>query len=573
MEVLIDKKDPRALVSGYKLHKLGGDEQVFKKEEVLHFKLPNPKYPYNGMGVVEAGKTYIETEDYASTWTRNSIFNSGRPSGVLNVKGTMDDDQFSMLKKQFKDEYSGTKNAGKTLLVKGMDGLDYQKLGMEIGEVVLKDLKDMSRDDIMLMLKVSKPILGITEDVNRANAREARGILWENVIRPDVDRFIDHLNAFLMPRWDQKNTKTPAILNYENPIVITYEERLADWTAGHNKWLTTNDIRKERSNFLDNPIDDLPGGDYIREPISAVPTAGKNIPKRPTGDTGTNKPGDTGNSKPGDAGNGDTGTGDTGTGKEVSKKKELTELWGQRVMIFKQMILDDQYLWENRYKEVMVTEFESQQDEILSRHKKASNFGWDFNVDASNARILGEFIPMSIELMKEVAKYALDLADDPDTKFEIDMKIRTFITDRISKLAQSVNDQTIQAIDQSISEGIMAGEGVGKLRDRIQSIYSEATTMRAERIARTESLAASNEGANEAYRQSPMVTAKEWSAEADACETCQVLDGKIVGLDEDFALLGQSITDSDGVEHPVTYDDVGFPPEHPNCRCTILPVA
>lgn len=97
--------------------------------------------------------------------------------------------------------------------------------------------------------------------------------------------------------------------------------------------------------------------------------------------------------------------------------------------------------------------------------------------------------------------------------------------------------------------------------------------MRAERIARTESLAVSNEAALEAYKQSPMTNAKEWSAEFGACEFCQELDGKIIGLSENFASLGEQMIGADGNTYNVDYEDIARPPAHPNCRCALLPVA
>jgi len=191
VDVAVDKKDSRGLVSGYILTtKPDGTRVPFEKDEVLHFKMPNPLNPYRGLGPVEAGKIYVETEEFASSFTRNSIFNSGRPSGILNFKGLTDKEQFEQIKRQFKKEYTGTKNAGKTLLVRGSDGLDYQKLGMELGEISLKELKDMTRDDIMIMFRVSKTILGITDDVNRANAHESRAVFTENVIKPELDMLI-----------------------------------------------------------------------------------------------------------------------------------------------------------------------------------------------------------------------------------------------------------------------------------------------------------------------------------------------------------------------------------------------
>jgi HK97 family phage portal protein len=528
MKVVVDTTDnPLGLVTGYALNKLDGKSIPFETSEILHFKLPNPIDPYYGYGPVQAAKIFIETEGYTSKWTRNSIYNSGRPSGVLGLKSTMESGQFDKLKRQFKQEYSGIKNAGRTLLLKGIEGMSYQKLGMDLDGIALKELKDMSRDDIMLVFRASKTMLGITDDVNRASSQDQREVFIQNLIKPELDRFVDHVNAFLMNRWNATD-----VLKYKDPSTQTDEQKIAMWTAGHNKWLTTNEIRAEQNR---KP---LPGGDVIREPINLIPS--------------------------------------TGPVKESLKKKAIKHKGYDpiRVNVFKQLFFDNQGLWEKRYKEFMQEEFKKQEKEILSKNKSKTSFtNWHFDATGSKGRIMATLVPYGFELMAEAAKFALDLADDGDTIFQINQKIQEFIHDRIEKLATETNDFTISEIEQTIAQGVTDGESVAKLRERIRNVYDNADKVRAERIARTETLAASNAGANEAYRQSPMVAYKEWSAEADACDFCLALDGKIVGLEDDFAKAGENIAGDDEKDLHVSYEDIGFPPLHPNCKCAILPVA
>jgi phage portal protein BeeE len=84
MDVSVNQNDNRGLVSGYVLNKADGSKVPFEKNEIIHFKTPNPMNPYRGMGTVQAGKTYIQTEEFGADWTKNSLFNSGRPSGIVN---------------------------------------------------------------------------------------------------------------------------------------------------------------------------------------------------------------------------------------------------------------------------------------------------------------------------------------------------------------------------------------------------------------------------------------------------------------------------------------------------------
>lgn len=92
--------------------------------------------------------------------------------------------------------------------------------------------------------------------------------------------------------------------------------------------------------------------------------------------------------------------------------------------------------------------------------------------------------------------------------------------------------------------------------------YADALLdLRAETIARTETLAASNEGQHELWDQAveedllPRDVRRVWIATPDEreCPICESLDGQAVGL-------GESFVDDDGEQ----YDD---PPAHPNCRC------
>jgi SPP1 gp7 family putative phage head morphogenesis protein len=455
---------------------------------------------------------------------------------VLSLKGATDDEQFKKLRKQFKEEYSGSKNSGKTLLLGGIEKMDYQKLGMELGEVALKELKDMNRDDIMILWRASKTILGITDDVNRANALEMKAVFYENIVKPQCDRFVDHVNAFLMPEWGDGY-----VLGYKDPSFVSDTDRINEWTQGVDKWITRNEIRDQRK------LNPIKGGDSLYIPIQMVPV-------------GSDENGPTQNAL-----------------KKLKKKGIKREA---RAEIFKELLFNNQVVWERKYLKGLKVEFGNQLKEILDNHPIKSKdikvkdiSSWLFDVDASQRRILGTFIPMGLQLMIDAAKYAFNIADDPDNQLDITEKLRQLIADRVSKFASNTNDETIKLLESSLADGIQAGESVNKMRDRVKAIYSYASDVRAERIARTETLSASNAGANEAYKQSPMVDAKEFSAEADACEICQSLNGKIIGLDDSFAKNGETLTGEAGDELKVSYGDIDYPPVHPNCRCAILPVA
>jgi len=120
---------------------------------------------------------------------------------------------------------------------------------------------------------------------------------------------------------------------------------------------------------------------------------------------------------------------------------------------------------------------------------------------------------------------------------------------------KDVNDFTRSTLKDSLKEGLANEESIDELKKRVSGIFDIADKSRSEKIARTETLRSTNFATEEAYRQSDIVEAKEWLTATDelVCEECAPMDG-------DVADLGQG------------FKSVDYPPLHPNCRCTLLPV-
>ncbi len=548
VDLVIDKDDPRGGVKGYVLNNRAGSKIPFDKEEILHFKYANPINPYRGMGVIEASQTYIQTEEFASDWTKNSIYNAGRPSGILGIKGTIDEDQWEKVKRTFRDEYSGTKNAGKTMLFKDVDGLHYQRLGMELGEIALPDIKNLTRDDIMTMFRVSKTMLGITDDVNRANARESKSVFIEFVIRPKIDRFMDHLNAFLVePTWGEG-----IYLSYQDMTYVNKKDKIEEYEKGLNKWLTINDIRKERGDKT------LEGGDAIYMPLSMVPMVGeipevKEPEQEPEIPEEDKKPEEENEEEPKE--------------EEKAVKREIKLGKGQGE-IFRQLLYRNVNVWARKYKTILKKELNLQLEEILANNtgkgaKKKDINDWLPNILAFKTKLRGILIPFGIDLFKEQSKVALELVG-VEEPLDITDIIKDYITVRTDKMLDTLNKNITDDLSKTISEGILNGDSLADLKKRVTKVYKSVTSTKAELISRTETIAMSNQSALESYRQSRVVTKQEWRANPGACEFCEELNGTVVGLNESYALQGTQVQAGDRFFN-VDYENVEHPPLHPNC--------
>jgi HK97 family phage portal protein len=561
-------KDNIGSVKKYILQKPGGGRQEFEPEEIVHHKYPNPINPYRGMGVIEAAMTYLQTEEFASDWTKHSIYNSGRPSGIINLKGKMNKDQFEQLNNRFKQEYSGTKNAGKTLLIRGFDGIDWAKMGMDLEGIDLEKVKKVTREDIMFMFRTSNTIMGITDDVNRANSREMRGVWMENVIKPKLDRFVDQINHSLTKPIYGKDFKT----TYTDPNPETIEDRLNEWEKGVDKWLTKNQIIRERNELLGTETPDLEGGDMIWQPISLRPMKKDPEPveqPQQIQEPEQEEPEDNNNEEPEE--NKELLTQDV----EVVEKhiKELTK--HERGEIMRKTLFTEQEQWELPYREAVREVFREQKKLVessiaLSEQKSFFNFDDMVNKELWENNLM----PIVFELLQKQSRHMFDFVDDDAVQgtLEITPNLEKRMRERISRWASSVDEETEEQISETLAEGTSAGESVSKLRKRIEEVFEDAIGFRSERIARTETIYLSNEASQEAMQQLPSVVGKEWLANPGACEFCEAVSGKVVGLNQDFFSINESVEGVDGGVRVLDYENVEHPPIHTNCRCTILPV-
>ena len=142
-----------------------------------------------------------------------------------------------------------------------------------------------------------------------------------------------------------------------------------------------------------------------------------------------------------------------------------------------------------------------------------------------------------------------------------DPRVTDFIDKYTYQFAEGLGDTTVDLLKDAMTAGMEQGLSMDGISELISQVFDDET--RADLIARTETIRASNYGALEGYKQSGVVNQKEWLCTEDdrLCEECSAMDGTVIDLDDNF----QDEEDND-------YEDVGAPPLHPNCRCTLIPV-
>ena len=539
-------------IEGYVYRKPSGGETTLDIKDVLHHKIPNPANPSRGLGVVQASEVYIQTEQYSARWTRNFIFNNARPSGILSFKKTIDKEQFDKIKKRWNEEYGTIDHAGKIAFVNGTE-MEYQKLGVGLDEISLDGLKKMTKEDIMMMFKVSKPIIGITDDVNYNNGRNAKKIFVENVIKPRMERLTDTLNQYFNQYYPE------VVIDFVDPTISDPAERADFYAKASDVFMTRNEIRAE----LELPP--ISNGDSLFIPINLMelgkPAEQKKAMKKKV-KVAVKKKDEVAEVQ-------DVDPIDEEATKKAEIRKKIDEL---KLAQWKSFVtLRNGYLKKIKAKADEVVA--QQRADVLSKMqpKKSSEsdiIQWLFNADEYNEVWKSNLMPLFIGLAQEQGKLASEqIGAEP---YKMSEEMTKYMEDRTGKWAKGFDEQTIESLTKSLQEGITNGESLAKLKARVEDEFDGSKT-RTERVARTETIKMSNRAAVDAYKQTEYITEKQWYTNPDGCQYCAGMDGTTVEIDKEFVDQDGTVVGIEGGEMVASFESIEEPPLHPNCECKILP--
>jgi len=157
-------------------------------------------------------------------------------------------------------------------------------------------------------------------------------------------------------------------------------------------------------------------------------------------------------------------------------------------------------------------------------------------------------------------------------------EVQAFLADYTMHFSERMFKVDSGAISEIIAQAQTEGWSVPDIRDAILETWERNDRVRAETIARSETIRSSNAGAKEAMRTAGIRVIR-WLDTDDprTCPFCRDLGkdgGKAIEITGVFFKLGDEfvVVDEEGVRHAmkIDYTDVGYPPLHAKCRCTII---
>jgi HK97 family phage portal protein len=478
ISVVPSKKD---FIAGY-VYQIGSEKIPLDKELVIHHKLPNPSNPYRGLGPVQALAYDLDSELYAGKWNRNFFYNSARPDGILSFD-TLSEEQYTRLKLQWNERYKGTANAHKMALVEG--AAKYQQVSVSAKDMDFKELRLLNRDNILGIFGMPLSVMGITENVNRANAEAGDYTFARWIVTPRLKRLQGKLNEQFIPMWPHSEN---LYLDFDDVVPESVEEKRALAESGiKSGYMTINEARELQG------LDPLPEGDVLVAP-SANPFGGMTL----------------------------------GVKKKSFSAEQKESYWRGYVTRAE--------TYEKRMITALKVMFSAQESESLSKlHAGSRDLIDDAEAKATYSKlatpILTDLMKMAIDNGQELIKPKphKDAPENPP----MSEAARKWLLTRIGWAAAQVGEETARLLSEALADGFAAGESMPDIAKRIQAVFEGCSNRRSILIARTETISASAQGAIEGYKEAE-VQEVEWLSALDdrLCDDCDALNGEVWPIDD-----------------------------------------
>lgn len=472
--------------------------------EVIHIKVPDPHNPYRGLGTAQTISVDLESEKFATRYQQRLFYNDATPGIIIEYPEIPEKNERDKIRTEWNEIHRGWRNMRKTGFLWG--GAKANTIAMSNRDMDFWRLRKINRDTIIGAYRIPTSMLGLEGPGSRARVEADELVFSKYVVKPALTRIKEALNEQLVPLYDDGY-----MLDFDDPVP-------------ENREAVINEVKEL-----------YPIGIYTLEESrvmlgkDAKPAAGETFAPAPAPVAMAVK----------------AHTHAALVIKELSGEQKET-----RWKAFSDQADEDEAAFKALFKRLW---FE-QMDEVIKLYPitqetldvDAAATTWEDGVKPEITRIYeqsfvlatggGEVHPAHRQVQTGVAEGVLNEAG------------LDWIATRSLELAQMVNGTTKEELRKVLAQGFEEGESITQLTKRIGTYYENGYERRAKMVARTEVIAASNEGALQGYEVEG-ITVVEFFPAADADEECLVLAGL----------------------YPIT-ETHGMIPVHPNCRCTWLPV-
>jgi HK97 family phage portal protein len=523
-------------VAGYEYRNEQGKAIQLKPWEVINFHDFNPEDMLRGTGLVKPAAVPIDIDTYASKYNRDFFFNSAVPGISLETEQTLNDEQYERIEQKWLEKFQGVGKSHLPAVLEG--GLKVSKVSSTAQEMDFNEGKRLVRDEILAIFHTPKSILGITEDVNRANAEASEYVFAKRVVAPRMRFIATRLTEFYLTLWGLKSSEYRIVATDPVPQNVELQAKVKQ-IALQSGWLTRNEVRK-----MDGQ-EDIEGGDVLLVPNNYVPLTTAIKPPEPVvvaPPAGAPPP-------------------PTNAPKPKKDFKAAYSSIDERSAYISNTVNDASEQYERVYRVVA--------RDAAKKLKGKKSFK-DNNPNSSDVqetdlyRLLFELWPfvtvafqgvMSKVLPPVFAHAATQTAAkvSADATFDAtNHRVTSWLTDHGLKSATQVADNLKAEMTSILSQGVTDGKSVKDIAADLGKFFDDESQWRALRIARTEVLTTYAQGSIESARQMNLEEKRWVTSNGETAEVCS-MNAAVGWIHREDAFPSGDLA----------------PTAHPNCKCEL----
>lgn len=230
---------------------------------------------YKGVGILTEGASILGTAKGLEEYSYNTVNNGFYAKGVVESDKVLSKPSRESLSARIKNFFSGTKNAGKVLILD--DGMKFKSLSLTPVDIELLKQKEFTINDIARLLNLPPAMIGGTgNSMTYTNVQDTQLQFLQTTIEPYLTIIENTLNKYLLTE-EEKSKGYYFEFNTVNMLRTTPQRQIEMLNKATNskQIMTVNEARNEMN------LPPLEGGDILDpEPLKGGEKDGENGDKK-----------------------------------------------------------------------------------------------------------------------------------------------------------------------------------------------------------------------------------------------------------------------------------------------------
>tara|TARA_Y100000310_G_scaffold58078_1_gene53277 strand:+ start:1047 stop:2888 length:1842 start_codon:yes stop_codon:yes gene_type:complete len=497
--------NPETFISHYEYRRDFGRMRL-EVPEVIHIMSPNPANSYRGLGAAQSIGVDLESEKYATRYQQRLFYNDATPGMIIEYPDIPEKTERDKIRMEWDEIHRGWRNARKTGFLWG--GAKANTLALTNRDMEYWRLRKINRETIIGAYRLPTSMMGLEGPGSRARVEADEYIFSKYTVKPALTRIKEAINEQLVPLFDDG-----WLFSFDDPVPENREAVVTEV----EKLYPVGVITREEARVKLGYDAKASAGETFAEPQGPMGFAYKERKHA-----------------------------SLVTREFTEEQKEV------RWRLFVDKADENEALAMRLYKRLWF----NQMDEVIEAWEKLPELNQAFNEAEAEATWDKQFNPFITTVFEEAFDLtstggALSPVHSDKQEGVLNQTALEWIAARSLKLAKMVNGTTYEELRHALAEGFEAGESAPQMTKRIREYYQGGYERRATLVARTEVIAASNEGALQGYESEGVIKTEYYAAlDERTCEECMAYHGTVRPIDEARGVI----------------------PVHPQCRCTWVPI-